>query len=34
MNATCGCDDMFGYLTITPCANCVKAEHARAIGKG
>ena len=34
MNATCWCVDMLGYLTNMPCANCVKAEHARAIGKG
>jgi hypothetical protein len=34
MNATCGHDDMLGYLTNTPCANCVKAEHAKAMGKG
>ena len=34
MNATCGHEDMLGYLTNNPCAKCAKANHAKAMGKG
>lgn len=34
MNATCGHEDMLGYLTNNPCAKCTRANHAKAMGKG
>ena len=34
MNATCGHDDILGYLTNNPCVKCAKANHAKAMGKG
>lgn len=34
MNATCGHEDMLGYLTNNPCAKCTKANHAKAMGRG
>ena len=34
MNAICGHEDMLGYFTNTPCLKCVKAEHAKVMGKG
>ena len=34
INATCGHEDMLGYLTNNPCAKCAKANHAKAMGKG
>ena len=32
MKATCGHDDMLGYLIGTPCHNCTVKAHKQAMG--